>query len=554
MSGLASEELIILLDESGRAVGTAPKLAAHHEDTPLHLAFTAYAFDPDGRLLLTRRSLAKKTWPGVWTNTCCGHPAPGEALVDAVARRMRAELGCGVALADVVVDRIRYRARMGNGTTENEMGPVIRILLDGPIAPDPDETDQTRWVAWTDLVHQVETGTAGLSPWCEITIRRLAVIGSRPWTWPVVDPTRAIPALGLAHPRCAAPTQSGVQEPDDGHSTPGNHSLGVREVLSSTRARIDPAYQKALDVLPPGARHVLGYHVGWWEQDGSPAAATGKAFAPALTFLCARVAGGPESEDRAVAAAVAVEMIHDASLIHDDIADDDRMRRHRPATWDVFGTGVALSAATCLFPLAADQLADRDDVAELDRAVRQTYEGQVDDCAFEHRDDVTLPEYLAMVEKKAGALMAAACVLGARLGGATRAQQEHFRTFAQHLGTAYMIADDLLGLWSEPAVSGKPQYSDLTARKKTAPVLEALARSSEARALYAGHAPLDPATVARIAMLIEECGARAWAEAEAERWLALALDALDSAACCAADSDAVTALRALACASVRRSR
>jgi len=152
MSELASAELIVLLDESGCAVGVAPKLASHHAETPLHLAFTAYAFDPEGRLLITRRSLAKKTWPGVWTNTCCGHPAPGEPLADAVARRVRAELGCGLTRADVVVDRIRYRAVMDNGTTENEMGPVLRILLDGPVAPDPDETDQFRWVEWPDLV------------------------------------------------------------------------------------------------------------------------------------------------------------------------------------------------------------------------------------------------------------------------------------------------------------------------------------------------------------------------------------------------------------------
>jgi geranylgeranyl diphosphate synthase type I len=193
-------------------------------------------------------------------------------------------------------------------------------------------------------------------------------------------------------------------------------------------------------------------------------------------------------------------------------------------------------------------------VAEVDRAVRETYEGQVGDCAFEHRDDVTLADYLVMVEKKAGALLAAACVLGARAGGATRTQQEHYRTFAQHLGIAYMVADDLLGIWSDPSVTGKPLYSDLIARKKTAPVLEALTRSSEVRALYAGNASSDPATVARIALLIEECGARAWAEAEAERWLALALDSLDSAASSAADSDAVAALRALARAAVGRNR
>ncbi len=112
----------------------------------LHLAFTAYAFNSEGDLLLTRRSTAKKTWPGVWTNTCCGHPLPEERLEDAVRRRIRDELGTEARRVDAVLPKVRYRAVMANGVVENEMGPVLRVLLSEQVVVDLNETDQVAWV------------------------------------------------------------------------------------------------------------------------------------------------------------------------------------------------------------------------------------------------------------------------------------------------------------------------------------------------------------------------------------------------------------------------
>ena len=185
--------MIVLLNEAGQEIGTAPKLAAHNHDTPLHLAFTTYAFNSDGELLLTRRSAAKKTWPGVWTNSCCGHPAPGEQLEAAVARRVADELGVTLVRTEVVLARVQYRAVMPNGIVENEMGPVLRVLLDGRPRPDPAEIDQVRWVPWQQAVDMADAGV--LSPWSEVTIRALVRLGADPWRWPEVDPRSAIPAL-----------------------------------------------------------------------------------------------------------------------------------------------------------------------------------------------------------------------------------------------------------------------------------------------------------------------------------------------------------------------
>jgi isopentenyl-diphosphate Delta-isomerase len=159
-----AEESVVLLDEGGREIGSAAKASVHHAATPLHLGFSCYLFDADGRVLLTRRALGKRTWPGVWTNSYCGHPSPGEVVVDAVHRRARQELGVSIDSLVCVLPEFRYRAVAADGTVENEICPVFCARAEGPIHADSDEVMDWRWVSWRDL-----RSAAGLpwaiSPW-----------------------------------------------------------------------------------------------------------------------------------------------------------------------------------------------------------------------------------------------------------------------------------------------------------------------------------------------------------------------------------------------------
>lgn len=181
------DDLVVLLDEDGNPCGSADRLTVHHATTPLHLAFSLHLVDRRGRTLVTRRALTKRAWPGVWTNTCCGHPRPGEPIAEALVRRVHEELSITVPndAIRLVLPEFRYRAVDAAGTVENEVCPVHLAVLDAvpDIAPDPDEVAEYAWVDWADLVAATQHTPFAFSPWMVLQMRSLgadlaAIIGS----------------------------------------------------------------------------------------------------------------------------------------------------------------------------------------------------------------------------------------------------------------------------------------------------------------------------------------------------------------------------------------
>lgn len=170
MSAGVSDDLVVLLDEHDRPVGEAARLDVHTDATPRHLAFSCHLFDDRGRVLLTRRALAKRTWPGVWTNSCCGHPRPGEPAEDAVRRRVAQELGAVVDDLELVLPDFGYTATDASGIIENEFCPVWAGRLASPLDPDPAEVAEFRWIAWDDLVRVVAASPFLVSPWCALQV------------------------------------------------------------------------------------------------------------------------------------------------------------------------------------------------------------------------------------------------------------------------------------------------------------------------------------------------------------------------------------------------
>jgi geranylgeranyl diphosphate synthase type I len=314
------------------------------------------------------------------------------------------------------------------------------------------------------------------------------------------------------------------------------------KILERYRALVDQHIARLIDSRPPISLYEMArYHLGL-DADGDRAIHSGKRVRAALCLLSCAAAGG--SAEAAAPAAAALELVHGFTLLHDDVADRDQTRRGRPAVWTRWGVGQAVTAGDALFALAnvaleptagttvSPQIAV-EVASDLNQAVLAVCEGQHLDIAHEGRDDIAVPDYLEMIDRKTAALFAAACAMGARLGSAHPCQRDALRAFGRHLGLAFQIRDDALGIWGDPADLGKPVGGDLRRNKRSLPVVYALSEAPEAERawfadqLHAGIASDDRA--AELASWLDRRGARAFCDRKAREHLSQALEGLSVA-------------------------
>ncbi len=305
-------------------------------------------------------------------------------------------------------------------------------------------------------------------------------------------------------------------------------------LLDRSRATVQPALQAAVARLDPGSRLPAAYHLGWCDTDGNPSTSGGgKALRPSLALLSAEAVGAPAG--LGVPGAVAVELVHNFSLLHDDLLDGDTERRHRATVWSVWGSAAAILTGDALLALAHETLLESEAPGRADAALllaattRELTRGQVQDLAFERRADVDLDECLDMAGGKTGALLAASAAIGAVLAGADQPRIAALTAFGAQVGLAFQLVDDVLGVWGDPAVTGKPVHSDLRSRKKTLPVTWAttdLQLGPRIREFLAGTDEPELESLPVIADILAATGARDWALAEAARRLTLAEQSL----------------------------
>ena len=317
--------------------------------------------------------------------------------------------------------------------------------------------------------------------------------------------------------------------------------MGLPQALERYRAEIDAELRSVLAGYRLPMYDMLRYHLGWQDEQGNPLPGpAGKAVRPALCLLACEATA--HTCNQALPAAAALELAHNYSLIHDDVQDDDRERRHRPTVWSIWGKPQAINAGTAMWVLAnlaTTRLAGRGVSAQkqlhvlylLNDTCQKLLEGQYLDISYEGRLDVSVDDYLAMIERKTAALIARSLEIGALLGSDDAHVVRAFARFGRHLGLAFQIRDDLLGIWGDPAVTGKPAASDIRRRKKTFPIVFALERAGgparEALArLYQAEA-IDEAGVAAVRNLLEEVGARQQTARAAAEHASSALAELD---------------------------
>ncbi len=315
-------------------------------------------------------------------------------------------------------------------------------------------------------------------------------------------------------------------------------------VLDEARRLVEPAYRSSLDRIAPPIRMIVGYHADWLDATGQPSKQVGKSIRPALVLASAKAVAATK-QPQGVAEAVAVELMHDFALLHDDLLDGDEHWRNRRSAWSVYGERGAQLAGDALLAMAINEMVGRPGITLLSKALGALCHEPPAEVEPDHHEPVGLEESLAIIESKTAALLSCACEMGAIAGGADPEQARALAEFGHHLGIAFQLLDDVLGIWGNPSVSGKPHLPDLANRKKSSPIARALDSTGPTadvlRELYR-EAGRDHETLHRIACLIELTGAREWAEREADRQLDAALDCLTGVS----EDDATEDLRLLA--------
>ncbi|MFC3435504.1 polyprenyl synthetase family protein [Nocardia seriolae] len=306
----------------------------------------------------------------------------------------------------------------------------------------------------------------------------------------------------------------------------------ARRLLGEARVAIEPVLRSAIGSLAEPLDRMAGYHFGRCDPEGvETQGAQGKALRPALTFAAAAACGGSVSES--VHAAAAVELLHNFSLVHDDVMDTSPTRHGRPTVWRVWGETNATLLGDALQAIALGVLCDgapeavsSEAVIRLARTTVTLCRGQYEDCAFETRPAVSVDEYLSMAAGKTGALLGCACALGALCAGADHRIVSAMHTFGTELGLVFQLVDDFIDIWGDPEITGKPAHSDLIHRKQSFPVVCALESDTSAgrdlARLYHSRHPMTAARAARAADLVEQAGGR-------QRTLRRAAGALDAA-------------------------
>ena len=316
----------------------------------------------------------------------------------------------------------------------------------------------------------------------------------------------------------------------------------IKEILNKYIPDVEQGVKESLSVAPDFIGGVINYHFGWADQNFQPANFDrGKALRPVVCLMVYEALTGNRGD--ALPAAVSIELIHNFSLIHDDIEDGDLERRGRPTAWTIWGKPLAINVGDYLYTLAFRNLHNLDvskfgpeKVLAVQRLITDACitltEGQDLDLRFEQMQDVSTEMYLDMVYKKTGALLEAAIVSGATLGTSNKEIIGHYQKFAHNIGVAFQIRDDILGIWGDADKTGKSVDNDLRRKKKTLPVLYTLGKASGERkaklvSLYAAADPLSDSEIEFVRDSLSWADAHKYAQNAADTYIKDAFTALN---------------------------
>ena len=519
-------EAVIQVTENDEVIGPISKFDSHNQVGSFHRAFSVLLFDSSGRLLLQRRASHKITFPDVWANSCCSHPLHSEAEMElkndlgvkrAAVRKLEQELG--IAPSQVPLDKfhfvtkMRYQARQDEDWIEREVDHCLVIHADVNVNPNPNEVSEIKWVSQSELEELLiaEDSENIVAPWFRCIAARL--MDDDWWRPGCVKPDDLIHDMG-----------------DVSHMLPNAKGADLMTSIAEVKDLVEQRIEKALthtqlDRLSGAMMHLV---------DGG-----GKRLRATLPWLVAKAVG--DSHSGLLDVGAAIEIIHNFTLVHDDIMDDDDVRRGRPAVHIEYDLPTAINAGDAMLAIAFEAMAVAEGIeAELlpflvkriGRMVRKCSEGQQLDIEFEDREFVSEEEYITMIHGKTAAMFLTCAEVGSHLAGADSDTIECMHDWGLALGICFQLMDDLIDVLSDSDTLGKPSGSDVAQGKRTLMVIHALSQpTSQSKddllAVLGKGDTVNSEQVARAHKALEDLGSIDYSRARAESYHRAAHDCLD---------------------------
>ena len=533
-------EAVIQVTENDEVVGPISQLDSHHGDGKYHRAFSVMLFDSSGRLLLQRRASHKITFPDVWANSCCSHPLHSEEEMElknalgvkrAAVRKLEQELGIHPSQVPIdkfdFVTKMRYQARQDEDWIEREIDHCLVIHADVDVNPNPNEVSEIKWVSQADLEEMLvaEDDENVIAPWFRCIAAR--IMNDDWWRPGCVSADELIHDMGdVSH---LLPNAIGA-----------NLSTSIAEVKDLVENRIERALTHSdLPRLSGAMMHLI---------EGG-----GKRLRATLPWLVAKAVGDTHSGLLDVGAAI--EIIHNFTLVHDDIMDDDDVRRGRPAVHVEYDLPTAINAGDAMLAIAFEAMAVAEGiepdllpflVKRIGRMVRKCSEGQQLDIEFEDREVVSEEEYIEMIHGKTAAMFLTCAEVSSHLAGADEEIIQCMHDWGLALGLCFQLMDDLIDVLSDSDTLGKPSGSDVAQGKRTLMVIHALRQpTSEAKddllAVLGKGDNVTAEQVARGHQALHDLGSIEYAKVKAEAYHRKAHDCLDRIS----ENPALRALREL---------
>ena len=470
-------EAIIQVSEKDEIIGPVSKISAHRDAGAIHRAFSVLLFDAENRLLLQRRADDKVTFPGVWANSCCSHPLHSESeLIEedalgvkhAAIRKMEQELGISPESLSTddfhFMTKMRYSARMNETWIEREIDHILVAKVDVELSPNPNEVSEVAWVTFDELEEMLieeDPQNGSIAPWFRCIA---ALIMTKEW-WDAAGDSSALAELA----------DEKIHDMGDvTHMLPEAEGAGLNISVLEVKPLVE---QRIMDSLMASRHKRLADAMTHLIHGG------GKRLRATLPWLVGKAVGDTHSGMLDVGAAI--ETVHNFTLVHDDIMDDDDVRRGRNAVHIEFDLPTAINAGDAMLAIAFESLVQAEGLEDKDVAplvnriawmVRRVSEGQQMDIEFEDELAVSEEDYIEMIEGKTAVMFLTCAEIGARMAGADQDTIDCMAEWGLAVGICFQLMDDLIDVLSDSDVLGKPAGSDVAQGKRTLMVIHALAQ------------------------------------------------------------------------------